>query len=301
MRRIEFWPATAFVFLGVIWGSNFIFMKWAAETVSALQIVLLRVLFGFLPVALYALFTRSLKRWHAKLFGHFFVMSLLATVVYYYCFAKGATLLLSGVAGAVSGAIPLFAFVSSALMLSEEKVSPRKIAGILIGFAGVVVIANPFGSELTPESIAGVIYMATGSLSLGLSFVYAKKYLTGHEISPAALTTYQLGLALLILLLVTDFSGLSKIQSDPRALTGLVAGLGLLGTGIAYIAYYFIVGKLGAVMASLVTYIPPIVALLIGALLVGEAIAPSAYLATLLILSGVWLLSSGAARPRNSE
>ena len=106
---------------------------------------------------------------------------------------------------------------------------------------------------------------------------------------------------MLILLLVTDFSGLSKIQSDPRALTGLVAGLGLLGTGIAYIAYYVIVGKLGAVMASSVTYIPPIVALLIGALLVGEAIAPSAYLATLLILSGVWLLSSGAARPRDSE
>ena len=68
---------------------------------------------------------------------------------------------------------------------------------------------------------------------------------------------------------------------------------GLLGTGLAYIIYYFIVEKMGAVSASSVTYIPPVVALLIGALIVGEPIALADYTATLLIFIGVFLLKRG--------
>jgi drug/metabolite transporter (DMT)-like permease len=70
----------------------------------------------------------------------------------------------------------------------------------------------------------------------------------------------------------------------------LIIGLGLLGTGLAYITYYYIVEKLGAISASSVTYIPPVVALLIGALLVGEPIKVADYGATVLIFIGVFLL-----------
>ena len=76
--------------LGVIWGSNFIFMKWASETISAGQITLLRVLLGFVPVLGYALHRRVLAKRHLRHAHHFFVMSLLATTVYYFAFAAGA-------------------------------------------------------------------------------------------------------------------------------------------------------------------------------------------------------------------
>ena len=79
-------------------------------------------------------------------------------------------------------------------------------------------------------------------------------------------------------------------RESANAAAGLVVGLGLLGTGLAYIIYYYIVERMGAIAASSVTYIPPVVALLIGAIIVGEPIAPLDYLAAALILLGVVLL-----------
>lgn len=289
-RRDALIPFVVFVVLGVVWGSNFIYMKMAAEHVSPLQIVLLRVLFGFVPVALYAAWRRTLRFSHVRHLHHFMVMALLATVVYYYGFAMGTSLLLSGVAGAVSGAIPLFAFVLSVLFIAEEKAGWKGICGVLLGGAGVALIGRPTGHELIATNGLGVAYMVAGSLSVGSSFVYARRYIVPLKIPAAALTTYQLGLGLLILAVITEYQGLAKITDDLHAACGMVLGLGLLGTGIAYILYYYIVDRLGAVTASSVTFIPPVVALLIGALLVGEPIEAIDYLATLLIFLGVIVL-----------
>ncbi|MCW8859484.1 MAG: DMT family transporter [Deltaproteobacteria bacterium] len=288
--KSEHLPLIAFCALGVIWGSNFIYMKMAAHLISPLQIVFFRVLFGFIPVVLYAQL-RGLLRWqHLKHIGPFFVMGLLATAVYYYGFAKGTSLLLSGVAGAVSGAIPLFSFLLAVLFIAEEKATRLKIAGILIGLVGVVIIGRPSGADLASTNLEGVLYMVAGSLSVGASFVYAKKFIIPLKIPATALTTYQLGLGLLVLALFTDYSDIGNIFSSTHASLGLIIGLGLLGTGLAYIIYYYIVEKLGAVSASSVTYIPPVVALLIGSLIVGEPITLADYGSTLLIFAGVFLL-----------
>lgn len=284
-------PILSFWFLGIVWGSNFIYMKMASEYISASQIVLFRVLFGFIPVVIYSYFNGILKKTHLKHARHYFVMSLLATVVYYYGFVKGASLLLSGIAGALSGAIPIFAFITAMIFLKQEKISLLKIIGVLVGFIGVVIIANPFSGDLSSTNIEGLIYMVGGSLSVGVSFIYAKKYVTSLNIPAAALTTYQLGLGLIILLIIVSFDDINNIWSDVHASIGLVLGLGLLGTGIAYIAYYYIINKLGAVNASAVTYIPPIVALTIGVVLVGEDIKLIDYFATVLVFIGVFLIN----------
>ncbi len=283
-------PLIAFCALGVIWGSNFIYMKLAANLITPMQIVFYRVLFGFVPVVIYAKLRGDLQWQHLKHIGHYFVMGMLATAIYYYGFAKGTSLLLSGVAGAISGSIPLFSFVLAVLFIPREKASRLKIAGILVGFVGVLIIGRPTGEGLANTNMEGVFYMVAGSLSVGASFVYAKKFIIPLKIPAPALTTYQLGLGLFVLALFTDYNGINNIFSNMHASIGLVVGLGLLGTGLAYIIYYYIVEKLGAVSASSVTYIPPIVALLIGALLVGEPIKLADYGATVLIFIGVLLL-----------
>jgi drug/metabolite transporter (DMT)-like permease len=83
-------------------------------------------------------------------------------------------------------------------------------------------------------------------------------------IEPAALTTYQIGIVLLMLAVATDYDGITRVGAEPRAVVGLVIGLGIVGTGVAYILYYVIVERLGAIRASSATYIPPVVALVIG-------------------------------------
>jgi drug/metabolite transporter (DMT)-like permease len=134
--------------------------------------------------------------------------------------------------------------------------------------------------------------MALGSLSIGSSFVYARRFMTNLNILPLALSTYQVGFALGILAVVTPFSGMSNIGRSTSALIGLVLGLGLTGTGIAYVLYYYIVQRMGAVQASAVTYLPPVVALLIGCLFVGEPLRAMDLIAMSAILGGVYAMQS---------
>ncbi|MBS8271368.1 DMT family transporter [Halomonas litopenaei] len=283
----------AFIALGVIWGSNFVFMKWASEWITSSQVALLRVGFGFLPILIVGLVTRSLHWSHLRHLHHFVVMALLATVIYYVAFAQGTALLLSSLAGMLSGAIPLFTFVAAWLFLRSEPLNPRSIGGTLLGFFGILLIASPWGMSVNEVSPAGVGYMVLGSASVGLSFVYARRFISPLGLPPLALATYQTGLALLVLLLGVDLGGVSTLFDHPRAAWAMAVGLGLLGTGVAYVLYYFIVDRLGAVVASGVTYLPPVVALMIGVLLVGEPVRALDLVAMVAILAGVGLLQSG--------
>jgi drug/metabolite transporter (DMT)-like permease len=218
-------------------------------------------------------------------------MSLLGTTVYYYFFVKASSVLLSGVMGAISGSIPLFAFLLAIVFIKEEKLNIR-ILGILIGIIGVVLIAKPFNENIFNSNIEGVFDVIFGSLIVGSSFVYAKKFISPLKIHFSALTSYQLGFALLTMFLITDFNGITNITNDTHIFLGLIIGLSLLGTGLAYILYYYIIEELGAVAASTVTYIPPIVALTIGYFFINEDIDLIDCIGTILIFLGVFIINS---------
>jgi drug/metabolite transporter (DMT)-like permease len=286
----------AFALLGLIWGSNFIFMKWAAALISPAQMVLLRVLFGFLPLLVLALAMRSLRWRHWRYAHHFLVMSVLAMAFYYFAFAKGTALLLSSVAGMLSGATPIFTFVTALTILREEPINARTIGGMVLGFFGVLLIARPWSHDVASANLAGVLWMIAGSFSFGFSFVYARKFVSPLKLAPLALTTYQIGFALAILALTTDLRGVTAVFGDTRASIGLVVGLGLLGTGLAYILYYRIVDRLGAIAASGVTYLPPVVALVIGVALVGEPVQAFDLVGVAAILAGVAVLQWGRSK-----
>ncbi|WP_331774149.1 DMT family transporter [Sulfurospirillum sp. 1612] len=293
---MRFLPVIAFFALGIIWGSNFIYMKLAAHLISPMQVVFFRILFGFIPVLLYAYYSKVLSLSHLKHFRHFIIMALLAAVIYYFGFVKGSFLLPSGVAGVLSGAIPLFSFLLSIIFLKDEKTDKFGFLGLLLGFLGVVTISGIFTWHVESLSIKGIVYMLSGSLSVGASFVYAKKYIMPLRIPVVALTTYQLGFALLILLFITDFDGINRVWSDANTAVGLVLGLGLLGTGLAYIIYYYLIEKFGSIKAASVTYLPPVVALFIGVVIVGEDINWVDYISAGLIFLGVYFINRKKSR-----
>jgi drug/metabolite transporter (DMT)-like permease len=107
-------------------------------------------------------------------------MSVLAISLHYFAFASGTALLPSGIAGALAGAIPLFVLVAAAAFLRDEPLTAPRCAGVLVGFGGVVVIARPW--EAGAVDPTGVLWMALGSATVGLSFVYAKRFLVGLAI-----------------------------------------------------------------------------------------------------------------------
>ncbi|WP_233852682.1 DMT family transporter [Paraburkholderia sp. HD33-4] len=282
------------VALGLIWGSNFIYMKWATALISPMQTVFLRVFCGFLPLAIMAWRAGVITREQLRHLPHFAVMSVLATSFYYYGFVAGTALLPTSVAGLLSGSIPIFTFICAFLLLREERPTRRMAAGVALGFLGITVSARPWdGAQGVP--LSGVLWMMAGTLSLGSSFVYARRYISPLKLPPLALATWQTGLAVLTLLVLTDFSGIGAINADLHAMLGAVFGLGMLGTGGAFLIYYFIIEKLGPVRASGATYIAPVVAVMIGAV-IGEKITGMELLALALILGGVILIQTAKRR-----
>lgn len=138
--------------------------------------------------------------------------------------------------------------------------------------------------------------MLAGTLSVGASFVYARRFLSPLKLPPLALATWQTGLAVLTLALLTDFGGITAIATNTNAMWGAIIGLGALGTGGAFLIYYFIIDRLGPVRAAGSTYIAPVVAVIIGAA-IGEAVTGIEVLALALILGGVVLIQTGKQNP----
>ena len=285
----------SFVFLGLFWGSNFIYMKWAAVLISPMQIAFLRVLFGFLPLATAAWYKGVINRSQVRYIPHFFIMAAVATAFYYVAIVKGTALLPSGVAGVLGGSIAIFTAIASVLFLRTERLNELMGLGVIVGFAGIVLIARPWDGGHSPNNLTGVAWMLGAAIILGLSYVYVRRFLSPLNLPPLAMVTWQMGLALAILAVLTDYSGMGRLLQDWRATAGVVAGLGILGTGMAFLLYYYLLQELGAVAASGATYITPTVAVLIG-WIAGERVDMLEIAAVALILASIAMLQIGRQR-----
>ncbi|KQW31259.1 hypothetical protein ASE36_03030 [Rhizobium sp. Root274] len=285
----------AFALLGLFWGSNFIYMKWAAEFITPALITLLRVFFGFLPLAFAAWRKRVIHREQLRHLPHFLVMAVLATAFYYLAIAEGTARLPSGVAGVLGGSISLFTTIATLLFLRTERPNALMLSGVLVGFAGIVLIARPWEGAHGEIDITGVFWMLAATTTLGLSYVYVRRFLSPHNLPPLALATWQTGLALLVLLAVTDRTGMGDILLNRHAFAGVAVGLGVLGTGMAFLIYYHLLQELGAVAASGATYVTPNIALLIG-WAAGETIGLLEISAIVLVVASIALLQIGRQR-----
>ncbi|WP_233849998.1 DMT family transporter [Paraburkholderia sp. HD33-4] len=254
----------AFVLLGLLGGMNFVYMKWATELISPVQVAFLRVLFGFLPMALAAWHQRSITRDQLRLLPHFLIMAAGATAFYFVAIVRGTAMVPVGIAGVLGGSIALFTAIFSLLFLRTEKLTLVMAAAVMLGFLGIVLIARPWENGSGAISAIGVLWLLASACVLGLSYIYVRIFLSPANLPPLALTTWQMGLALLILSFCTDYRGMDRLLLDWRATAGVVVGLGFLGTGVAFLIYYYLLDELGAVASSSANYLAPAVALLIG-------------------------------------
>lgn len=285
----------AFVLLGLFWGSNFIYMKWAASSITPMQIAFVRVLFGFLPLAFVAWRTKVIERRQVRHLHHFCVMGVLATAFYYVAITRGTALLPSGMAAVLGNAATRFTAIFSALFLKSEKLNSTMTFGVLLGFLGITLIARPWEGASGAIDLSGVLWLLTSSMVLGLSYVYVRVFLTPLGLPPLALATWQMGIAVLVLAVMTDFTGVSHLLDDPFAAVALVIGGGVLGTGVSFFLYYYLLERFGAVASSAATYLAPAVALLIG-WAIGERFGWLELTAFVLVILSVVTLHLGRQR-----
>lgn len=272
--------------LALFWGSGFLWIKVALRGLSPTQILFVRLALGaaILVAILYARGERlpgDRRTWL-----HLTIAAVFGNVIPYLLFALAERDVDSSVAGMMNATTPLWTVVITALAGQGKRLSGGQVTGLMLGAVGTVLIFAPWnsGSQFTSWGALASLFAA---FNYGVSFVYMGHFLAGRGVSSVALSAGQLlsasGIALLALPL---FGGLTAPQWRADAVASVVI-LGVLGTGLAYALNYRIIADDGAVAASVVTYLLPVVAVVLGALVLDEALTAHAVIGVVVVIAGV--------------
>jgi drug/metabolite transporter (DMT)-like permease len=263
------------------------FIKVEVEAgVAPVHVALLRCVFGSMALLAILAFTRD-RLPRGEIWRHLVVIALFSNTAPFVLFAYGETQVASLLAGIINATTPLMTLLFSLALLPDERPSRRRLAGIAIGFAGVVVVLAPW-QGIGGGSLAGALACLAAATCYGVSFPYLRRHLTGRPESAVAISAAQVGLGALMLL---PFSLLAALPDEAPGLDVWlsVLALGMLGTGVAYVLMFNIVQEAGAQTASTITYIVPIFAVILGVAVLGESISWHEPLGGAIILAGVAL------------
>jgi drug/metabolite transporter (DMT)-like permease len=281
--------------LALLWGSSFLWIKLALDGLSPVQLVLVRLALG--AVVLVAVVRiRRLRLPHDRAtWLHLTVAALVANAIPYLLFAIGEQTVSSSLAGALNATTPLWTLGIGLAARTERQVTPMRVLGLLVGFAGALVILAPWNAP-SPGAIGGALACLGAAASYGLSYVYMGRRLAGRGLSPLVLSAAQLTAATGLLVLVTPLAGLQPVQLTPAVLTA-ISILGVLGTGAAYVLNYRLITDEGATATSTVTYLLPVVAVVLGIVFLGEPAAAHLLIGTGIVLVGIALVQRRTPAP----
>jgi drug/metabolite transporter (DMT)-like permease len=167
-------------------------------------------------------------------------------------------------------------------------VTTPRVLGLLVGFAGALVILAPWNAP-SSGAIGGALACLGAAASYGLSYVYMGRRLAGRGLSPLVLSAAQLTAATGLLVLVTPVGGLQPVRLTPAVLAA-ISILGVLGTGAAYVLNYRLIADEGPTATSTVTYLLPVVAVVLGIVFLGEPAAAHLLIGTGVVLAGIALV-----------
>ena len=204
----------------------------------------------------------------------------------------------SNLAGAVNATTPLWTVLFALLARAHDRFSGPQWAGLLLGLAGGLLILSPWQADAPP--LPGLLACVGASASYGLSYVYMGRFLTNRGLPPLVLSTGQLIAASGLLVLAAPFGGFAVPTWRTDAVIALLA-LGIIGTGIAYVINYRIISDDGPVLASTVTYLLPVVAVILGALVLAGPITIQLASGVAIVLAGVALTRRKTTKPEPDE
>ncbi len=272
------------VLLGTIWGSSYLMIKVAVAGIPPLPLVGGRLMLGAATLlAVLALRGIRLPRRPAT-WAHVAVMALAGNIAPFLLIAWGEQHIDSGLAAVLNATTPFFALLFAVLAFRAERFSRAKLAGLLLGFGGVLVLTGTDLAALASSSAQGQLAILLSSACYGFGFAYARARLRGE---PLALSAGQILLASALLappaFLLSDLAALELTL--PRLAAWV--GLGAVSSGLAYILYYRLIAQVGAVNASLSTYLMPPVGVTLGWLVLGEPVGWRTVVGVIGILAGL--------------
>ncbi|MER5378650.1 DMT family transporter [Streptomyces sp. NPDC006465] len=279
--------------LSLIWGFSFLLIKVGTEGYAPFQVTFGRLLFGTAVLAAAMAVKRERLPRGARTWGHLTVAALLLNALPFSLFAYSELTIPSTLAGICNATSPLWGMALSLVALSEDRPTRRRVAGLGIGFLGVLTVLGVWqgfhGLDATGTAMA-----LLASLSYPIGWIYVRRTLAGTGHSHLSMTGAQLLLATAQLALVTPlFTTLPRHFAVVPLLA--VVALGALGTGLAMLLQYGIVAEVGPTTAQMVTYFIPVIATAAGVAILGESLAWSTPVGAVIVLAGAALTQ---AKPR---
>ncbi|MGZ5295724.1 MAG: DMT family transporter [Actinomycetota bacterium] len=270
-----------FLSIGVIWGSSFLLIAIGLDAFEPGLITWLRVIFG---ASVLWLVPTARQRVHREDLPRLVAMSLLWVAIPFTLFPFAEQRITSGLTGLVNGALPIFAVAVGSLMLRRAP-GRSQAMGLTVGFLGVVAIALPTISEGSSEA-AGFLMALVATVCYGVAINIATPLTQRYGSLPVM--ARMLGLASIWTLPL----GLLSVRGSDFAWPSLLAvvGLGILGTGIAFVLMGHLVARVGS-RASFATYLIPVVALILGVVFRDEAVHVISVIGVGLVIAGALLAS----------
>lgn len=254
---------------GLIWGASFLFIELALTFLNPIGVAFWRTVFGALSMLVAMLIFKSKLPTSFTAWKHLAISGIYMASVPYVLFAYAQTQVTSALAAIINAVTPIATVIVILIAFRTEKLKAHVITGIVVGLVGVLVVLGAwqgFGSN-NPLAILALLVAIT---LYGIGTPYVRKYITPLNLPTEVSVFGQIGTAAITLLPVYLLTGPVFTSTPDLQSVASIVTLGALGSGFAYLLYYKILDVVGSAIASSVTYITPVIAVILGVLLLGE-------------------------------
>ncbi|MFD7445867.1 EamA family transporter [Streptomyces sp. NPDC059909] len=279
-----------FAVLALIWGFSFLLIKLGTEAYAPFQVTFGRLLFGTAVLAVAMAVRRERLPRGLRTWGHLMVAGFFLNALPFSLFAYAELTIPSTLAGICNATSPLWGMALSLVALSEDRPTRRRVAGLGIGFIGVLTVLGVW-QGFSGLDVTGTAMALLASLSYPVGWIYVRRTLADSTHSNLSLTGAQLLLATLQLALVTPLFTTLPTSFPVVPLLAVIA-LGALGTGFAMLLQYGLVAEVGPTTATMVTYFIPVIATAAGVTLLDERLGWNTPVGAVIVLAGAALTQS---------
>ena len=280
----------AYLALGTVWGCSFIFIELGLEFLTPFGVAFIRCALGAITLLIFTKIRKVDLPSDRKIWQKLWVVAMLLNVIPGVLFAFAQQYVTSVLASIINAGTPLMTLVFMLIVFREEKLKPEQIIGLLIGALGVLTVVGVW-KDLGDNQLVGVIALLIAISCYGASYPYSTRNVIPLKLKPEALATGQLIMAAVTLLPFFIINGISNDFYRPQSVIAMLC-LGIFGSGFAYIWNFAITAAAGSAIASTVTYLTPVVAVIVGFLYLGEVIVWHEIVGALIVIVGA-LLSQG--------
>ena len=292
MQRSPAWAWILFLALGFFWGSSYLWIKIGLESLPPLTLIAGRLLLGGAFLAAVVAIARQPLPRQPRQYGHLLVMAVVNIVFPFILITVGEQSIDSALASILNATVPLTVIVLAPMFLPDERITLPKVAGLALGFAGVILLVAPDLVNLSDADLSGELMMIGSSVCYGIGNVYSKRNVRGLRPMIPALFQVIFAAAIIVPLALVVDQPFERVTPAPEAIVA-IAWLGIVGSGLAYLCYFTILANWGATRTSMVAYLLPVVGIALGAVVMHDPITVNRIAGTTLIIAGIALVNSG--------